>query len=88
MSNKFKYEVMRGEWVAEVGNIDQYGDPSSFKAYWRSDALPTREEAIAALEAHEDVIEYSNQLMRYRMKKSYTHGQIRFRWTKVDEYER
>ena len=88
MTQAFKYQVMRGEWIAEVGNIDDIGSPSSFRAYWRSEPFPDREQAVEALEAHEDVIEYSSQLMRYKMRKSYTRGKYRFKWTMVEEYEK
>jgi hypothetical protein len=79
---------MRDEWVAQVGHIDQYGDPRSFKPYWTSQPFPTRAQAVEALEAHEEVIGYSKQLMRYRMAKSYTSGQVNFRRTEVDQYDK
>lgn len=83
----FTYRVIRDEWVAQVGHIDCYGDPNSFNPYWTSEPFATREEAIAALEAHEEVIGYSERLLRYEMKKSYTHGCATFRKTEVNVYD-
>lgn len=77
---------MRDEWVAQIGNVDQYG--KEFKPYWTSEPFPTRDQAIDALEAHVEVIAYSEQLMRYRMKKDYTRGDVFFRQTEMDQYER
>ena len=88
MSNVFTYHVVRDEWVAQVGYIDQYGDPKTFKPYWTSVPFPTRAQAAEVLMLHEEVIEYSDKLMRYRMKRPYTSGTVTFRQTEVDQYDR
>jgi len=88
MATKFTYQVIRQEWVARVGQIDCYGDPNSFKPYWVSEPFATRQEAVEALEAHDEVIGFNERLMRYDMKKSYTDGHVHFRKQILDEYEK
>jgi|TARA_R110000850_G_scaffold57108_1_gene133991 hypothetical protein len=88
MTQVFTYEVLRHEWVAQVGHIDQYGNPSTFSPYWTSPPFNNRADAVAALEAHDDVLGYSGHLMRYEVKKSYAHATVSLRKTLVDEYER
>jgi len=88
MESVFTFEVMRNEWVAQVGRIDPYYDPKTFKPYYTSAPFPTREQAVAALEAHPEVLKYNDRLMRYEMQKDYTRGEVIFRKTKVDEYDR
>ena len=88
MTQVFTYEVLRHEWLGQVGYIDQYGNPSTFKPYWTSPPFSNRADATAALEAHDEVLGYSERLMRYEVKKSYTHATVIFRRTSVDEYER
>lgn len=88
MSDIFTFHVMRDEWVAQVGTEDDVGSTQSFKPYWTSPPFPTRAQAVEALEAHEEVLGYSKQLMRYRMKKPYTAGKVNFRQTEVDQYDR
>lgn len=79
----FTYRLMRDEWVAEVGYIDQYGNPRSFKPYWVSEPYATRAEAIKALESHEDVRGYDERLLRYVTAKAYTSAEVRFKRTEV-----
>jgi hypothetical protein len=84
----FVYEVFRSEYVAQIGHVDQYGTPSSFKPYWTGTPSADRAAAQAELEAHEEVIQYNDKLYRYEMKKDYTRGHVQFRKIKVDEYEK
>jgi hypothetical protein len=79
VSQLFTYEVLRHEWVAQIGHIDQYGNPQTFKPYWTSPIFSNRAAAVAALEAHDEVLGYSERLMRYEVKKSYTHAMVIFR---------
>jgi len=75
--NPFTYKVMREEWYADVGHIDCYGNPQSFRPYWTSQPFPTQNEALAAMKAHDDVLGYDQHLMRHVMAKSYTDCRVR-----------
>lgn len=88
MDNVFTYHVMRDEWVARVGHMTDVSGIPKIKPYWTSKPFPTRDQAIAALEAHPDVIGYNERLMRYEMKGNYTMGEVIFRQTEVDQYDR
>jgi hypothetical protein len=88
MRGTFTFHVMRDEWVAQVGFIDQYGNPNTFRPYWTSDPFNNRQDAVQALEAHEEVINYNDRLMRYEMAKGYTRGEVRFRQTEVEQYDK
>lgn len=80
-----KYQVYVCGWAAKVGDVDQYG--GNFISYWTSKLCETRDEAIALLEAHEEVIKYDPQLLRYEMKKDYTRGDVFYRKILVSEFE-
>ena len=82
------YQVMRCEWIAEIGYIDQYNNPQTRQPYWTSQPFDGQSEAKAALEAHEEVIGWNDRLHRYEMQKSYTYGNVQFRKTMVDEYDK
>jgi hypothetical protein len=85
---QFTYEVLRHEWVAQIGYHDQYGNPQSRAPYWTSEPFNTQAGATTALEAHEEVIQWSDRLQRYEMQKSYTYGMVMFRKTSQHEYDR
>jgi len=89
MESVFTFEVMRSEWVAQVGRLSDISSMvENYKPYWTSAPFPTREQAVAALEAHPEVLKYNERLMRYEMQKDYTRGEVIFRKTKIDEYDR
>jgi hypothetical protein len=88
MTQVFTYDVLRHEWVGQIGTIDQYRDPRTYVPYWTSPPFNNRADAVAALEAHEEVLGYDERLMRYAVKKPYTRATVIFRKTKFDEYDR